>query len=51
MDEIDRALAELAVKNGTSEADLAAERAQQSIRAEPKWIELKQVCPLRLGAI
>ncbi|GAA5869918.1 hypothetical protein JCM3774_000528 [Rhodotorula dairenensis] len=43
MDEIDRALAELAVKNGASEADIAAERAQQSIRADPKWIEVKQL--------
>lgn len=45
MDEIDRALAELAVKSGASEADMAAERAQQSIRADPKWIEVKEVCP------
>ncbi|GAA5986748.1 hypothetical protein JCM10908_000879 [Rhodotorula pacifica] len=43
MDEIDRALAELAVKNGSSEAEIAAERAQQSIRADPKWIEIKEL--------
>ena len=43
MDEIDRALAELAVKNGSSEAEMAADRAQQSIRADPKWIEIKEV--------
>lgn len=43
MDEIDRALAELAVKNGSSEAEMAAERAQQSIRADPKWVEIKEV--------
>jgi hypothetical protein len=49
MDEIDRALAELAVKNGSSEAEMAAERAQQSIRADPKWLEIKEVRPSVVG--
>jgi hypothetical protein len=46
MDEIDRALAELAVKNGSSEAEMAAERA---IRADPKWLEIKEVRPSVVG--
>ncbi|BGP54746.1 hypothetical protein JCM8202v2_002333 [Rhodotorula sphaerocarpa] len=43
LDEIDRALSELATKGGASEAEVAAERAQQSIRADPKWVEIKQL--------